>query len=97
MLGCDDAVRSQFFEVLKSGTGSSKAEAEATRLKLSAYSAVGSEAFVRIEVAKSMSEAFQNIKGYLPQYMTVNLLSDSFLKAVEAVVGAKGAEAAANR
>ena len=74
-----------------------KAEAEATRLKLSAYSAVGSEAFVRIEVAKSMSEAFQNIKGYLPQDMTVNLLSDSFLKAVEAVVGAKGAEAAANR
>lgn len=64
-----------------------KAEAEATRLKLSAYSAQGSEAFVRIEVSKSMSEAFKNISGYLPQDMTVNLLSDSFLRAVEAVVG----------
>ncbi|MCF3649935.1 SPFH domain-containing protein [Synoicihabitans lomoniglobus] len=64
-----------------------EAEAEATRLKLSAYSAEGSEAFVRIEVAKSMSTAFENIDGYLPQDMTVNLLSDSFLRAVEAVVG----------
>lgn len=64
-----------------------KAEAEATKLKLGAYSAEGSEAFVRIEVAKSMSEAFKNIDGYLPQDMTVNLLSDSFLRAVEAVVG----------
>lgn len=64
-----------------------KAEAEATKLKLGAYSAEGSEAFVRIEVAKSMSDAFKNISGYLPQDMTVNLLSDSFLRAVEAVVG----------
>lgn len=66
-----------------------KAEAEATRLKLSAYSAEGSEAFVRIEVSKSMSEAFRNIDGYLPQDMTINLLSDSFLRAVEAVVGGR--------
>jgi regulator of protease activity HflC (stomatin/prohibitin superfamily) len=69
-----------------------KAEAEATRLKLSAYSAEGSEAYVRIEVAKSMAVAFQNIDGYLPQDMTVNLLSDSFLRAVEAVVGGKAAK-----
>lgn len=66
-----------------------KAEAEATKLKLGAYSAQGSEAFVRIEVAKAMSEAFKNIEGYLPQDMTVNLLSDSFLRAVESVVGGK--------
>jgi regulator of protease activity HflC (stomatin/prohibitin superfamily) len=64
-----------------------KAEAEATRLKLSAYSAEGSEAFVRIEVAKSMSDAFKNIDGYLPQDMTINLLGDSFLNAVKSVVG----------
>lgn len=68
-----------------------KAEAEATRLKLGAYSAEGSEAFVRIEVAKSMSEAFKNIDGYLPQDMTINLLGDSFLNAVQAVVGGKAA------
>jgi regulator of protease activity HflC (stomatin/prohibitin superfamily) len=72
-----------------------KAEAEPTRLKLSAYSAQGSEAFVRIEVSKSMAEAFKNIDGYLPQDMTVNLLSDSFLRAVEAVVGGKSAPATA--
>ncbi|WP_221032093.1 SPFH domain-containing protein [Actomonas aquatica] len=70
-----------------------EAEAEATRLKLSAYSAEGSEAFVRIEVAKSMSDAFKNIDGYLPQDMTVNLLSDSFLRAVKSVVGGEAAAA----
>ncbi|MCC5025127.1 MAG: hypothetical protein J6386_21120 [Candidatus Synoicihabitans palmerolidicus] len=69
-----------------------EAEAEATRLKLSAYSAEGSEAFVRIEVAKSMASAFENIDGYLPQDMTVNLLSDSFLRAVESVVGGAAAQ-----
>lgn len=74
-----------------------KAEAEATRLKLSAYSAEGSEAFVRIEVAKSMSEAFKNIDGYLPQDMTVNLLGDSFLNAVQSVVGGKAAAPAAKK
>jgi len=66
-----------------------EADAEATRLKLSAYAAEGADAFVKIEVSKSMSEAFKNIDGYLPQDMTVNLLSDSFLRAVEAVVGGK--------
>jgi membrane protein involved in colicin uptake len=70
-----------------------KAEAEATKLKLGAYSAEGSEAFVRIEVAKAMSDAFKNISGYLPQDMTVNLLSDSFLRAVESVMGGKGSPA----
>jgi len=59
-----------------------KAEAEATRLKLSAYSAQGADAFIRVEVARHMSEAFKNISGYLPQDMKVNLLSESFLKAV---------------
>ena len=47
---------------------------------------------MRIEVAKSMAVAFQNIDGYLQQDMTVNLLSDSFLRAVEAVVGGKAAK-----
>jgi hypothetical protein len=42
-----------------------------------------------------MAEAFKNIDGYLPQDMTVNLLSDSFLRAVEAVVGGKSAPATA--
>lgn len=72
-----------------------KAEAEATRLRLSAYSAPGAEAFVRIEVAKSMADGFRNIAGYLPGDMTINLLSESFLKAVEGVVGRSGTPAPA--
>ncbi len=63
-----------------------KAEAEANRLKLNSYAAEGAEAFVRIEVAKSMADGFKNISGYLPGDMTINLLSESFLRAVESVV-----------
>ncbi len=68
------------------------AEAEATRLRLSAYAAEGADSFVRIEISKSMAEAFKNVSGYLPQDMTINLLSESFLKAVQSVV-APGAPA----
>lgn len=62
------------------------AEAEATALKLNAYSSTGSEAFVKIEVAKSMAEAFQNIKGYLPESMSVNLLTEQYTKGVSLLV-----------
>jgi regulator of protease activity HflC (stomatin/prohibitin superfamily) len=63
-----------------------KAEAQATELKLRAYTAAGPDAFVQIEVAKYMAEAFKNIDGYLPQDMKVNLLSESFMDAVKQVV-----------
>lgn len=63
-----------------------QAEAEATRLKLSAYSAEGAESFVQIEVAKSMANAFQNIQGYLPENMSVNLLAENFSKGVNLLV-----------
>ena len=59
-----------------------EAEAQATKLKLSAYAVKGSDAFVKIEVAKHMAEGFKNISGYLPQDMKINLLSESFLDAV---------------
>jgi len=63
-----------------------RAEAEATQLKLSAYAVPGAENFVRIEVAKQMAEGFKNIRGYLPQDMKINLLSESFLDAVRQAV-----------
>jgi len=66
------------------------AEAEATRLKLSAYATPGTDAFVHIEVAKHMADAFKNISGYLPQDMKVNLLSESFLDAVRQVTSPAG-------
>ena len=58
------------------------AEAQATKLKLSAYAVEGAGAFIKIEVAKQMAEGFKNIRGYLPQDMKINLLSESFLDAV---------------
>ncbi len=64
-----------------------KANAESEKLKFAAYSADGAEVYARIEVAKSMALAFGNIKGYLPESMHVYTLGDSFLKAVENVVG----------
>ena len=66
-----------------------KAEAEAQKLKLSAYAVQGSEAFVQIEVAKHMSEAFKNIQGYLPGDMKINMLSTSFIDSVKQVMGLK--------
>ena len=59
-----------------------EAEAQATKLKLSAYAVEGADAFIKIEVAKQMAEGFKNIRGYLPQDMKINLLSESFLDAV---------------
>jgi regulator of protease activity HflC (stomatin/prohibitin superfamily) len=63
-----------------------EAEAEAQRLRLSAYAVDGADAFVQIEVAKSLAVAFQNIKGYLPENMKINLLSDNFLSAVRGIM-----------
>jgi regulator of protease activity HflC (stomatin/prohibitin superfamily) len=62
------------------------AEAEATKLKLSAYAVPGADAFVEIEVAKSMAEAFKGIQGYLPSDMKINLLSQSFVESVKGLV-----------
>ena len=71
-----------------------KAEAEATRLKLAAYSEVGSDQFVTVEVAKQVANAFQGVQGYLPEGMGINLLSSNFLDAVRSIVGRSGPTAA---
>jgi regulator of protease activity HflC (stomatin/prohibitin superfamily) len=64
-----------------------KAEANARELMLKAYDVKGADAWVRVEVAKSVAAAFQNIKGYLPSDMKVNLLTDNFGKSVDALTG----------
>ncbi len=64
-----------------------KAETDVIKLRLSAYAVPGAEAFVRVEVAKHMAEAYGNIKGYLPSDMKVNLLTESFLKSVDSLMG----------
>jgi regulator of protease activity HflC (stomatin/prohibitin superfamily) len=60
-----------------------KAEAEAQKLKLSAYAVPGADAFVRVEVAKQLAEGTKGIQGYLPADIKVNTLSENFVKAVE--------------
>jgi regulator of protease activity HflC (stomatin/prohibitin superfamily) len=64
-----------------------QAEAEAKKLQLSAYAVPGADAFVKIEVAKSMANAFGQVKGYLPEGMSINLLSDQYTKGVNLLVG----------
>lgn len=55
-----------------------KAEAESQKLRLSAYAVPGADAFVKIEVAKSLGTAFQNVKGYLPAGVTYNTVAKDF-------------------
>lgn len=71
-----------------------QAEAEAQKLKLSAYAVPGAEAFVKIEVAKSFAMGVQNIKGYLPEKMNVNLLADQYAKGINVLVNGQGAASA---
>lgn len=59
-----------------------KAEADAKKMQLLAYGAEGSDNFVRIEVAKSMAEAFKNISGYLPSDMKINVLTSNFMESL---------------
>lgn len=66
-----------------------KAEAEAKRLLLEAWAVPGAEAFVQVEVAKHAAEAFKGIQGYIPESMTINTLSGSFVEAVKAIATGK--------
>lgn len=64
-----------------------KAEAEAKRLQMLAYSGQGSENFVRIELGKSLAGAFGNVKGYLPANVNYTTVARDFNGAVNAMVG----------
>ena len=64
-----------------------EAEAAAIQLKMTAYSVPGSENYVTMETAKSMANAFENIRGYLPESMKVNVIAQSFIDGLKGVVG----------
>lgn len=66
-----------------------KANAESEKLKFSAYSAPGAEIYAKIQIADSMSKAFGNIKGYLPENMSIFTLGNNFQQAVENVMGGR--------
>jgi regulator of protease activity HflC (stomatin/prohibitin superfamily) len=63
-----------------------KAEAEAQRLRLSAYAVAGADAFVRVEVARMFANAHQNVSGYLPNDMNIYTLGKNFMDAIESVM-----------
>lgn len=63
-----------------------KAEAEAQKLRLSAYAVPGADAFVKIEVAKSLGTAFGNVRGYLPAGVTYNTVAKDFDSATAILV-----------
>ncbi len=64
-----------------------EAEALVKQQQFAAYNEPGAALFARIQIAESMGQSFSNIKGYLPENMQVFTLSDSFIKAVENIVG----------
>lgn len=64
-----------------------EAEARAKEVNLMAYAVEGADNFVKIEIARSMAKAFQNIDGYLPGDMNITLLSSSFMNSLRMVMG----------
>jgi regulator of protease activity HflC (stomatin/prohibitin superfamily) len=64
-----------------------KAKAASQELLLKAYDVKGADAWVKVQVAESVAKGFGNIKGYLPADMKVNLLTENFGKAVDALTG----------
>jgi regulator of protease activity HflC (stomatin/prohibitin superfamily) len=64
-----------------------QSEAEAQKLKLTAYAVPGSEIFARIEVARWFATGHQNVKGYLPSDMNIYTLGNNFSHAIENLFG----------
>lgn len=63
-----------------------RAKAEAQRLQLQAYDVKGADAYVTVEVAKSVASGMQNISGLLPSNMSVSVISEDILKSVQTLV-----------
>ncbi|MDR2981249.1 MAG: hypothetical protein LBV12_03275, partial [Puniceicoccales bacterium] len=59
-----------------------KATAEAQRLQLTAYSVEGSDLYAKIELGRSLAQAFTNVKGWLPQGVTYNTVAKDFESSV---------------
>ena len=60
-----------------------QAEADAQKLQLQAFAVEGADNFVRIEIAKSIAEANQGVQGYIPENMTINVLTERVMAAIE--------------
>jgi regulator of protease activity HflC (stomatin/prohibitin superfamily) len=63
-----------------------EAEAEATQLKMAAYATSGADAYVTMQVAESMKGAYAGVKGWVPENMTIDVISDNFVDGIQMVV-----------
>src|ERR1019366_1981351 len=66
-----------------------KAEAEANRLKLTSFSAPGSENYVKVEVSKQFAAGLNNIR-FFPSNATYNTIASDFDKRLSLLVGGTG-------
>ncbi len=64
-----------------------KATADANKSLLASYAVPGSDLYTKIQVAKSLSDGFAGVKGYLPQNVTYNTVAENFNKGVSLLVG----------
>lgn len=64
-----------------------EAEGRAKSFQLGAYAEPGANVFAQIEISKNIAVAFQNIQGYLPSDMHINLLTENFMNSVQSLMG----------
>ena len=72
-----------------------EADAKAQKLKYEAYNVAGAENYVKVEVAKHMASAVQNIKGYLPNNVSYSLIAADYMKSIGLLTGTREATAPA--
>jgi regulator of protease activity HflC (stomatin/prohibitin superfamily) len=63
-----------------------KAEAEAQKLRLSAYAVPGADAFVKVEISKQLAAAFGNVRGFLPPGVNYTTVARDFEGAASLLV-----------
>ncbi len=62
------------------------ATAQAKQLLLDAYKSAGEDAFVKVEVAKSLADGTKGIQGYLPNNFNPTVISGNFMDAMKQVL-----------
>ena len=63
-----------------------KAEATAKQLMLDSYKAAGADAYVKVEIAKALSDGTKGIQGYLPNNFNPTVISGNFMDAIMAIL-----------
>lgn len=63
-----------------------QAKTDIQKLQYSAYSAPGADTFAKIEIAKSLAEAYKGVQGFIPEGMSISTLAENFQKGVGIVV-----------